>query len=113
MVIFPSFQDCFSCSISDLLMANDLFRDLGIKVVTVYHFLGGFVGDQSLAANFVSEKVAIWYHCVQQLSNVAMSESQASFAALVPCLCLRRLSQPWCHVCVSGVLCSLGSVSIV
>ena len=28
---------------SDLLMANDLFHDLGIKVITGSHFLGGLL----------------------------------------------------------------------
>ena len=63
-------------------MANDLFCDLGIQVVTGSCFLCRFVGDRSLAANFVSEKVVIWCWRVQQLSDIAMSEPQATFAAL-------------------------------
>ena len=38
---------------SDLERASDLFRDLGISVVTGSRFLGGFVGEWSLVADFV------------------------------------------------------------
>ena len=38
---------------SDLERANDLFHDLGVSVVTGSQFLGGFMGEQSLAADFV------------------------------------------------------------
>ena len=44
---------------SDLERANDLFHDLGVSVVTGSQFLGGFVGEQSLAADFVSNKVGV------------------------------------------------------
>ena len=67
---------------SDLQKANELFCDLGVKVVTGSKFLGGFVGDKSLAAGFVSDKVKAWCHCIQRLSDVATMEPQASFAAL-------------------------------
>ena len=48
---------------SNLMMVNDLFLNLGIKMVIGSWFLG--VGDQPLVANFDSEKVAIWCLCVQ------------------------------------------------
>ena len=41
-------------------MADDLFCDHGNQ----FSFSLGVVGDQSLVANFVSEKVAIWCCCV-------------------------------------------------
>ena len=62
---------------SILQRARDLFHDLGVKVVTGSRFLGGFVGERSLAADFVSEKVKIWCNCIQQLSDVAIIEPQA------------------------------------
>ena len=40
------------------------------------------MGEQSLAADFVSNKVGVWCKCIQSLSDVAKDESQASFAAL-------------------------------
>ena len=67
---------------SDLEKANDLFHDLGVSVVTGSQFLGGFVGNLSLAADFVSNKVGVWCKCIQSLSNIAIDEPQASFAAL-------------------------------
>ena len=78
---------------SDLERASDLFRDLGISVVTGSRFLGGFVGEQSLAADFVSNKVRVWCECIQSLSDVAISEPQASFAALA-----RSLQFEWNHI---------------
>ena len=71
MDIFPSLPRLFW-----------LFHDLGVSVVTSSWFLGGFVGEQSLAADFVSNKVKVWCDCIQQLSVVAIVEPQASFAAL-------------------------------
>jgi len=37
-----------------------MFHDLGVKVVSGSQFLGGFVGEKSLAADFVSNKVMVW-----------------------------------------------------
>ena len=45
---------------SDLDRANDLFCDLGVCVVTDSRFFGGFVGEQSLATDFISDKVKVW-----------------------------------------------------
>ena len=67
---------------SDLQKANDLFHDFGINVVTGSRFLGGFVGEQSLAADFVSDKVKMWCNCIQQFSDVAVVEPKTSFAVL-------------------------------
>ena len=78
---------------SDLERANDLFHDLGVSVVTGSRFLGGFVGEQSLAADFVSNKVGVWCKCIQSLSDVAIDEPQALFAALA-----RSLQFEWNHI---------------
>ena len=72
--------------------ANDLFRDLGVRVVTASWFLGGFAGEQSLAADYVPDNVKVW--CKEQsLSEVAKDEPQASFATLP-----RSLQFDWNHV---------------
>ena len=76
----------------DLERASDLFHDLGVRVVTGSRFLGGFVGEQSLVADFVSNKVRVWCKCLQSLSDVAICEPQASFAALA-----RSLQLEWNH----------------
>ena len=49
---------------SDIQQASELFADLGIKVVSGGRFLGGFIGEKTLAAEFVSSKVQLWCHCV-------------------------------------------------
>ena len=64
-----------------------------MKVVTGSRFLGGFVGEHSMAADFVSEKVKIWCNIIQQLSNVAITKPQASLAALT-----RSLQFEWNHI---------------
>ena len=78
---------------SDLERASDLFRDLGVSVVTGSRFLGGLMGERSLAADFVSNKVMVWCECIQSLSDVAIGEPQASFAALA-----RSLQFEWNHI---------------
>ena len=65
---------------SDVQQASALFSDLGIKVVSGGHFLGGFIGEPSLVDNFVSDKVQLWSCSVQSLSDVATSQPQAAHA---------------------------------
>ena len=48
---------------SDLF--RDLFRDLGVSVVTGSRFLPGFVRERSLVADFVSNKVRVWCKCIK------------------------------------------------
>ena len=67
---------------SDVQQASALFSDLGIRVVSGGSFLGGFIGEPSLVANFVSDKIQLWSRCVQRLSDVAASQPQAAHAAL-------------------------------
>ena len=38
---------------------NNLFHDHGVHVVNSLWFLGGFIGEQSLAADFVINKVEV------------------------------------------------------
>jgi len=61
--------------------ATDMFHDLGVRVVSVSRFLGGFVGEKSLAADFVPNKVKVWCNCIQQLSDVAIVEPQVAALA--------------------------------
>jgi len=77
---------------SDMQEAIDMFHDLGVRVVSGSRFLGGFVGEKSLAADFVSNKVKVRCNCIQQLSDVDIVEPQASFAALA-----RSLQFEWNH----------------
>jgi len=78
---------------SDMQKATDMFHDLGVKVVSSSRFLGGFVGERSLAADFVSNNVKAWCNCIQQLSEVAIVQLQASFAAMA-----RSLQFEWNHI---------------
>ena len=67
---------------SYLNQAASLFSDLGIKVVSGSRFLGGFVGECSMASDFVAQKVKMWVDCVQRLSDVAKVQPQAAHAAV-------------------------------
>ena len=62
-------------------------------MVTGSRFLGRFVGERSLAADFASNKVRVWLKCIQSLSDVAIGELQASFVALA-----RSLQFEWNHI---------------
>ena len=73
--------------------ANYLFCDLGVCVVTNSQFLRGFVGEQTLAADFVFDKVKVWCKNIQGLSEVDRDEPQASFATLT-----RSLQFEWNHI---------------
>ena len=46
---------------SDVQEASALFRDLGIRVVSGGRFLGGYIGESGLTADFVSTKVQICF----------------------------------------------------
>jgi len=78
---------------SDMQETTDMFHDLGVRVASGPQFLGRFVGEKSLAADFVSNKVKMWCNYIQQLSDVAIIECQASFAALA-----RSLQFKWNHI---------------
>ena len=78
---------------SDVQRAFALFSDLGIRVVSGGRFLGGFIGESNLAAEFVSSKVQLWSRCIRKLSDVADSQPQAAHAALA-----RSLQFEWCHL---------------
>ena len=86
-------QTVLVVSPSDVQQASALFSDLGIKIVSGGRFLGGFIGEPSLVANFVSDKVQLWSRCVQRLSDVATSQPQAAHAALA-----RSLQFEWYHL---------------
>ena len=60
---------------SDVQQASAPFSDLGIKVVSGGCFLGGFIGESSLEASFISNKVQLWSCCVQRRSDIATSHS--------------------------------------
>ena len=70
LVVVPSYVN----------QATSLFSDLGIKVGSGFRFLGGFVGECSMASDFVTQKVKMWVDCVQHLSDVAKVQ---------PCCCFQ------------------------
>ena len=55
---------------------------LGIKVVTSHRFLGGFLGDSTSFTQFFTEKVQKWVSSVRHLSEIAVLQPQATYAAM-------------------------------
>ena len=58
---------------SNVQEVSALFGDLGIRIVSGGRFLGRYIGDSGLTADFVSNKVQLWPRCVLHLSDVAIS----------------------------------------
>ena len=63
--------------------AEQLFGDLGIKIVRGSRFLGGYIGDRDGCKTFVRAKVKDWISNIARLAKVSDSQPQAAFAALV------------------------------
>jgi len=62
--------------------ATAIFGHLGIKIVTSHCFLGGFIGDSDSSMKFVTEKVQKLVSSVRNLSEIAVSQPQAAYAAM-------------------------------
>ena len=55
---FTEPSKCFAVvAPSRLSLAREVFADLGVRVVTIHRFLGGFIGDSGDRQNFVLQKV--------------------------------------------------------
>ena len=69
---------------------DDLFRGMGIKVVTGSCYLGGFVGDRAAEDSCISEKVKGWTKSETNLSGVAYKHLHSAYAGLQ-----KSLQQEW------------------
>ena len=72
LVVGPSFVS----------QSTSMLSDLGIKVASGSRFLGGFVGERSMATDYGAQKVKMWVDCVKHLSDVAKVQPQAAHAAV-------------------------------
>jgi len=66
--------------------ATAVFGHLDIEIVTSHRFLGGFLGDSDSSAEFVTSKVQKWVSSVRHLSEIAVSQPQAAYAAMTKSL---------------------------
>ena len=66
--------------------AIELFSELGVKVVTGQHSLGGYAGDHESTEEYVQQRVQKWVHYVEKLTNAAESQPQAAYTALTKSL---------------------------
>ena len=76
LIVHPSF----------LGEATRLFGDVGIRVVTGSRFLGGYIGNEEGKRSFLDEKVKVWTNSLLKLSEAAISQPQAAFAAVTKSL---------------------------
>ena len=63
--------------------ARTVFRDTGINICqSGRRYLGGTVGSDSFATEFISNNVARWVSEIEHLTKIAQSQPHAAFAAL-------------------------------
>ena len=63
-------------------VAQQLFGDLGVQIVSGHYFLCGYLDDNSGQMQYVSEKVKVWVSHLLSLTRVADKEPQAVYTAL-------------------------------
>ena len=79
-------QSCVVVDPSAVASAEQVFGPLGVSVVMSHRFLGGFLGDVTARHLFVQGKVSQWAADVYHLSQIAIHQLQAAYAALTKCL---------------------------
>ena len=57
-----------------------------MKVVSGYHFLGGFIGSKELTKQFIADKIDAWLVCVDKQAWAAEKQPQAVYAAMAKSL---------------------------
>ena len=67
---------------SDTPEAKQLFDNLGIKICTSHHLLGGHVGSSIDRRKYVQGKVDSWAQYVTRLAEIACNKPQDAYAAL-------------------------------
>ena len=55
----------------NLARSEELFRGMGIKVVTGHQYLGGFIGDSEAEKRWLAGKVTGWAESVETLAAVS------------------------------------------
>jgi len=66
--------------------AEQMFGCLDIKIVCDHRFLGGYLGSVPAKDSFVLQKVNQWVAGIKRLSQIAVHQPQAAFAALTESL---------------------------
>ena len=67
-------------------LAEELFQDSGVRIVSSSRYLGGVIGDKSGRDSFVLSKVLQWTQYVEILSSIAVDQPQVAYIALVKSL---------------------------
>ena len=61
---------------------EDLFRGLGIKVVTGHRYLGGYIGDKEAEGRWLVENIMGWEESVEILAGVSCKNPQSAYTGL-------------------------------
>jgi hypothetical protein len=64
-------------------VAEEIFGDLGVKIVTGQRFLGGYIGDIEAKQIHVQEKIANWCEQLSTLATIAANQPQVAYSAFV------------------------------
>lgn len=73
--------------------ATTFFSDLGFQVVTGARFLGGYIGNESGEATYISDKVNHWSRMVTTLSEICSQYPQEAYTALI-----RSVQAEWLYL---------------
>ena len=73
---------CLNVNELNVDMANQLFGETGLKIVTSGRFLVGVVRNKGGREAFVKRKVEDWRMSMQQLKSAATTQPQAAYSAL-------------------------------
>ena len=76
LIVHPDFVD----------KAEEMFKQLGIRVVTGRRFLGGFIGGKEDVHQWLKQKIESWIGSVKKISNVAKTQPQAAFTGFTKSL---------------------------
>ena len=64
--------------------AGEVFKDTGVQITTEGRpYLGGPLGSTEFVESFLKKKVSDWEEEIQLLAKFAVTQLQASFAALI------------------------------
>ena len=75
---------------SNVAHAEELFRGMGLKVVTGSRYLGGFIGEVDAKKGWMEGKVAGWSEYVETLAGVSCKHPKSVYSRLQ-----KSIQQEW------------------
>ena len=69
-------------ALENIARAEDHFWGLGVRVVTVHRYLGGYIRDSEAEREWLRDKIQGWTESVKILAGVAHKHPQSTYAGL-------------------------------